>query len=235
MMERAVTASQRSQHHKVGLQLTRYQEQETRSTVKLNLPTITLPTPSNNSQDGMRMIVNDEVSLQEAKVDTTESIEVFLRMARICAQRHLYSVALNYYSQALKLQKKSASSKCDTERLLLADIVLEIGNIHIHVQDPMRALASFDLCRSIYHDILEWHDEKNANVLFQQARVFTLIGDSESAVCVLEELTGILCCIPKKNATLLRVCWLELARHQDRLGMSSEAESSRKEAKMLLC
>jgi hypothetical protein len=159
-------------------------------------------------------------------------------MARKYVQHHLYSIALDYYSRALKLQhQQAASSKGDdiTEQMLLVDILLEIGNVHVHVQDPMRALTSFDLCRSICQEALEWHDEKNTVVLLHQARLFTLMGDSENAVRVLEELIGILCCLTSKtdNGGLLRECWLELAKHQDRLGMSLEALSSRQEAKML--
>lgn len=172
-----------------------------------------------------------EISPHESVVSSNQ-VEFFLRMAQNCAKKSLLSTALEYYSRALRIENRAAATS-NKDRLLMADILFEIARIHLKQNDPFRSLYTLDLCQSIRRQLLKWDDERNAVVLHQQARIYTMVGDSESAVKALEELLGILCCSPDTNVHLLRQTWLELGRHQDKMGLHSEAESSRDEANQL--
>ncbi len=191
-------------------------------------PTDLAPTAEKHSSNNKaNMIVHTNTTLDQAAV-SAGTVEAFVLMARKYSDRNRFESALDCYSRALRIQNKMAKSQAD--RLLLADLLFEIGTVHFQLRDAEKALAAYDLCRSIRHELLEWDDERNVLVLLEEARLFSVIGDSESGVGVLEELIGMLCCAKNHDDGLLRECWMELARHQEKLGLSGEAQSSRQEA-----
>ena len=167
----------------------------------------------------------------ERTVVPSDSVEFFLVLAKKFTSKGMLPKALEFYARALRIVNKDAGTNED-DRLLVADILFEIGLIHLDLKDPLKALVVFDHCQNIRRQQLDWDDERNAMVLQEQARIYNVIGDSESAVKVLEELLGILCC-KGKDARVLRASWLELARHQQLLGLYTEAASSREEAEQL--
>ena len=191
-------------------------------------PTDLAPTAEKHSSNNKaNMIVHTNTTLDQAAV-SAGTVEAFVLMARKYSDRNRFEAALDCYSRALRIQNKMAKSQA--ERLFLADLLFEIGTVHFQLRDAEKALAAYDLCRSIRHELLEWDDERNVLVLLEEARLFNVIGDSESGVRVLEELIGMLCCAKNHDDGLLRECWMELARHQEKLGLSGEAQSSRQEA-----
>ena len=165
------------------------------------------------------------------EVVSTNPVELYLALARSYTNKNQLPVALDYYSLALRIENKAAPASIK-DRLLMADILYEIGWIHMRLNDPVKALHTLDLCLGIRRDLLAWDDKRTATVLQRQASIYKVICDSESAVRVLEELLGILCCSTADSKTLQNT-WLELARHQDALGLHSEARSSRAEANHL--
>lgn len=167
---------------------------------------------------------------QERYVSSNQ-VAFFLELAKQFTIKKDLPMALEYYSRALRTVNKVAA-KSETEQLLMSDVLFEIGRIHMKLKDPAKSLVVFDLCYGIRQQLLDWTDKKNAVVLQHQAHLCGLLGDSESAVQVLEELLGILCCV-EEDAKTLRETWLELARHQEILGMDAEAISSREEASQL--
>ena len=162
---------------------------------------------------------------------SSDSVDFFLMLAKRFTDKKDLPMALEYFSRALRMVNKVAA-KSDTEQLLMSDVLYEIGCIHMNLKDLPKSLFVFDLCHSIRRQLLDWDDKRNAIVLQQQARIYSLVGDSDSAVHVLEELLGILCCAEDDRKSL-RETWLELARHQEILGMEAEASSSREEAGQL--
>ena len=199
------------------------------TTHSMQSPEAVTISPSNSSKT--EMVDYAELSPRVGSVVSSNQVDFFLTLAQNFVKKRLYSTALDYYSRALRIENKTAATN-DTDRLLMADILFEIGHIHLKLQDLSRAIYTFDVCQSIRRQLLNWDDERNAAVLHQQARIYSMVGDSESAVRALEELLGILCC-SGTNVHLLQETWLELARHQDKLGLHAEANSSRKEAKQL--
>lgn len=167
---------------------------------------------------------NRSISTQ-GSVDSSSHLDYLLMMAQTSASKRR---ALEYYSKALRIVNKTAS---DTDRLIMADILFEIGGIHLALDDPFRALTTFDLCQSIRRQLLQFDDERNATVLQQQVRIYNIIGDPESCIHSLSELIGILS--SGKDVQLLREVWLELSRQFDKLSMHAEADSSRDEANRL--
>lgn len=162
----------------------------------------------------------------------SNQLEFLLTMARSYSKKGLASMALTYYSRALRIVNKLAFNSQD-ERLLLSVILNEIGTIHLQRSDPYKALVAFDLCLDLRRQLLDWGDERIAEILRQHVRVYNSLGDSESAAAVLEELLAVLYCASNCREEILRETWMELGRHQERLGLHEEAKSSRDEANKL--
>mmetsp|Transcript_19395 Transcript_19395/g.36638 ORF Transcript_19395/g.36638 Transcript_19395/m.36638 type:complete len:234 (+) Transcript_19395:62-763(+) len=192
------------------------------------IPVQTTATVSPRSSSAIEMI--DYLSLQTRSV-ASNPVGFYLMLAEQFTNKNDLPMALEYYSQALRIVNRVAP-KSKTEQLRMSDILFCIGRIHLNLRDMAKALVVFDICYNIRRRILDWDDKGNAIVLQQQAYIYSSVGDSESAVQVLEELLGILCCVEVDTKTL-RETWLELARHQELLGMDVEATSSREEASQL--
>jgi len=172
----------------------------------------------------------DYLSLQTSCV-SSDPVDFYLVLAKQLTKKKDFTRAFEYYSRALRiLNKVAANSK--KEQLKMSDVLFCIGRIHLELRDLPKALLVFDICYNIRRQLLDWDDERNAIVLQQQAYIYSSMGDSESTVQVLEELLGILCCV-EYDIKILRETWLELARHQEILGLETEASSSREEASQL--
>jgi tetratricopeptide (TPR) repeat protein len=162
------------------------------------------------------------------QADTT-SFCVFL--AQRYSEKGRGEQALTYYARALRLLNKKGL-RTDNDRLLISDILSAIAQIHLEHMDPSKAIISLDLCLGIRRELLRWDDQRIATVLQQQASAYRIIGDSVSAVRVLEEMLGILYCAGA-SIPFIRQTLLELSKHQQVLGLEFEASSSREEAKRL--
>ena len=184
------------------------------------------PKPVTISPESRPMSEYPEVFAETSAVPS-QKVDFFVTLAREYLKKGSLTSALDYFSRALRIQNKIAATS-DQDKDRMAAILFDIAIIHLKMNDPLRALVTFDLCQSL----LRWDDERNAKILRQQANIYTTVGDSESAARVLEELLGILCS-STTNPEVLRETWLELAHHQEKLSMFQEAMSSREEASQL--
>lgn len=164
-------------------------------------------------------------------VDKADTTSFCILLAQRYSQKGHGEEALAYYARALRLLNKKGL-RIHNDRLLVSDILCAIAQIHLEHKDPSKAIISLDMCLGIRRELLPWDDQRIAAVLQLQASAYRVTGDSISAARVLEELLGILYCAGA-SIPFIRQTLLELSKHQQVLGMTFEASSSREDAKRL--
>jgi tetratricopeptide (TPR) repeat protein len=147
-----------------------------------------------------------------------------------------YSQALHFYRTALQCKNKTIDSEPQSVQEAFADILYDIGNIHLvrGFENRAKSMEAFHFCLEIRRACFGSSHPAVASVLYKLASIHSSFADNEYALDLLLEAVSILLCDSHEgnNCGLIEV-WSAIGKVQEALGEREEARSSFQEAEQL--
>jgi tetratricopeptide (TPR) repeat protein len=146
-----------------------------------------------------------------------------------------YKQALQYYRTALQCKNRTIDSEPQSVQAAFADILFDIGNIHLvpGFEDRAKSMEAFHFCLDIRRACFGSSHPAVASVLYKLASIHSSFGEHQYALeLLLEAVSILLCAIPEDKVGLIEV-WTAIGKVQEALGQTDEAQSSFQEAEQL--
>lgn len=180
--------------------------------------------------------ISREITRSES--ETSEDGKLFLNsraMGKHFQASGNYSQALKYYRIALQCKNRKIDSEPQSVQGAFADILFDIGNIHLvpGFMDRAKSLEAFHFCLDIRRMCFGSSHPAVANVLHKLASMYSSFDEHQYALDLLLESVSILLFASPGDKTSLIEVWTTMGKVQLALGQTDEADSSFQEAEQL--
>lgn len=178
------------------------------------------------------------LELTQSEGDISEDGNIFLnsrKMGKHLQEMGIYSQALQYYRAALQCKHRSIDTEPRSIQEAFADILFDIGNIHLvpGFEHRAKSMEAFHFCLDIRRTCLGSSHPAVASALCSLASIHSSFFEHQYALDLLIEAVSILLCSSVDYTSDLIEVWTAIGKVQEALGQTEESQSSFQEAEQL--